>query len=80
MSAYTDMVYSQVAAWLEKEIEDLENENAGLSTFFSISDRNLCGKDQEKLVKAAKSEAMKLRKKANGCPSRIWDWQSHFNG
>ncbi len=78
MKHHNEMIASQLANWLEEELKHLK-EHAGVGTFFAVAARNLNEKDFNSLVKAAKTEAKRLRKKANGCPSRIWDWRRHYN-
>ena len=80
MSIFNEMICSQLASWLNDEIEDLENKNLnGAGTFFALASRQLNDDDFKKLVRAARSELKRLQNRAKGCPTAIRDWRSHYD-
>lgn len=76
---HEEMVSAILAGHLEGQLASLDDEDTnGSGTFFAPAS-NVMGKgDFKKLVSTARMMAKKLRKDADGCPSKIYDWPKHY--
>lgn len=75
---HNQMMASMLAIQLEEQIAAFEA-NDGTTTWLNAASQALHPNDFEKLLLSCRKRAEKLRKEADGCPSRIWGWQKHFS-
>jgi len=74
---YAQMVASLQAQELQEQLEALESGDTAGSWFGSAS-QALNPRDFQKFVVACRKQLIALRKKADGCPSQIFQWLPHF--